>query len=73
MAFVNDERNIGGRKYIYTLLYNHKKALNYVKPIVNSSVPPKAHVKAGSEYFGDTGFGMRSMNGNSLMRKTVDF
>ena len=46
MAIKLDERNLGGRKFIYEQLYNHKKALFSVRPTLILS-PPKAHVDQG--------------------------
>ena len=44
MAFVIDDRNLGGRKFIYLQHNNHKRAMLNVKPTMNLKVPPKAHV-----------------------------
>ena len=44
MAFVIDDRNLGGRKFIYHQHNNHKRAMLNVKPTMNLKVPPKAHV-----------------------------
>lgn len=51
--FLNDDRNLGGRKKLYDIKVNHQKALRAVKPTLNLAVPPRAHVNLGAGYFGD--------------------
>jgi hypothetical protein len=56
MAFVPDERNLGGRKEIYNRLHNHYVAINHIKPTMDLRKPPKAHVDQGGQYFGQNDF-----------------
>jgi hypothetical protein len=46
------DRNLGGRKIIFDQLSNHIKALHSIKPTL-VTMPPKAHVDQGCQYFGD--------------------
>ena len=55
MALFNyDNRNLGGKTIITKHFINHKKALQAIKPILNTMVPPRAHVRQGcSQIYGN--------------------